>query len=65
MNQRFYTVADLADLLAVKPVTIYRMVRRGQLPAVKIGRSIRFSPDDVADFLKSVRLKTQQDAKHA
>ena len=31
MNQRFYTVADLADLLAVKPVTIYRMVRRGRL----------------------------------
>ena len=53
---RFYTVKTLADKLAVKPLTIYRMVSEGKLPAVKIGRSIRFDPEAVDAFLDSVRV---------
>jgi excisionase family DNA binding protein len=52
----FYTVKTLAQRLAVKPLTIYRLVDQGKLPAVRIGRSIRFDPDAVAAFLDSVRI---------
>jgi excisionase family DNA binding protein len=55
-TDKFYTVKTLADRLAVKPLTIYRMVNDGKLPAVKIGRSIRFDPDKIAIFLDSVRV---------
>jgi excisionase family DNA binding protein len=55
-TDKFYTVKTLADRLAVKPLTIYRMVADGKLPAVKIGRSIRFDPDKIAIFLDSVRV---------
>jgi excisionase family DNA binding protein len=55
-TDKFYTVKTLADRLAVKPLTIYRMVTDGKLPAVKIGRSIRFDPDKIAIFLDSVRV---------
>jgi excisionase family DNA binding protein len=43
-------VKALADRLAVTPMTIYRLVGQGKLPAVKIGRAIRFDPDAVAAY---------------
>jgi excisionase family DNA binding protein len=55
-TDQFYTVKTLAQRLAVKPLTIYRLVDQGKLPAVRIGRSIRFDPDAVAAFLDSVRI---------
>jgi len=53
---QFYTVKTLADRLAVTPMTIYRLVEQGKLPAVKIGRAIRFDPDAVDAFLGTVRV---------
>lgn len=55
-TEPFYTVKTLAEKLAVKPLTIYRMVADGRLPAVRIGRSIRFEPEAIAAFLDSVRV---------
>ena len=55
-TDRFSTVKELADKLAVTPMTIYRLVGQGKLPAVKIGRAIRFDPDAVAAFLAAVRV---------
>jgi excisionase family DNA binding protein len=37
----FMTVAEVAALLRVHPVTVRRRIRCGRLPAVRIGRSIR------------------------
>jgi len=55
-TDQFYTVRTLAEKLAVKPLTIYRLVAEGRLPAVRIGRSIRFEPDAITAFLDSVRV---------
>ena len=55
-TDQFYTVRTLAEKLAVTPMTIYRMVNQGKLPAVKIGKSIRFKPQDIDAFLESVRV---------
>lgn len=54
-----YTVKDLAKILAVKPLTIYRMIERGQLPAVKIGKTIRFKPEDIDAYLETVRINPE------
>lgn len=51
----FYTVRQLADLLQVTDITIYRMVRRGALPGHSIGRALRFRRADVEDFLRRCR----------
>lgn len=53
---QFFTVKTLAERLAVRPLTIYRLIADGKLPAVRIGRSIRFDPDAVSAFLNSVRV---------
>lgn len=42
--EEFFKVRELATKLKVAPVTIYKMVSRGKLPAVRVGRSIRFDP---------------------
>jgi len=54
--EQFYTVRTLADRLAITPLTVYRLVRQGKIPALKIGKSIRFDPAAVDAFLESVRV---------
>jgi excisionase family DNA binding protein len=39
--RRFYSVAQVAEMLGMAPVTLYRAIRAGQFPAVRIrGRLI-------------------------
>lgn len=37
----YLKVREVAELLRVAPMTIYRLIERGELPAVQIGRSRR------------------------
>ena len=50
---KFLTVAEVAALMRVSKMTVYRLVHNGELPAVRVGRSFRVSEDDVNDYLKS------------
>jgi excisionase family DNA binding protein len=38
---RFLTVAEVAELMRVSKMTVYRMVHAGEMPAVRMGRSFR------------------------
>jgi excisionase family DNA binding protein len=38
---RFLTVAEVAEMMRVSNMTVYRMVHSGELPAVRFGRSFR------------------------
>jgi excisionase family DNA binding protein len=55
----FYTVSQLARMLQVTEMTIYRMVRRGGLPCHSIGRAKRFRHSDIEAFLHSCRTGVQ------
>lgn len=55
LPQEFYTVKELADLLRVTEMTIYRWVKRGELAAYQIGRVMRFRRDDIEAFLEKHR----------
>ena len=35
------TVAEVASLMRVSKMTVYRLVHNGELPAVRVGRSFR------------------------
>jgi excisionase family DNA binding protein len=52
----FYTVSQLARLLQLTEMTIYRMVHRGELPCYSIGRVKRFRQNDVEAFLRRCRV---------
>ena len=49
---RFLTVAEVASVMRVSKMTVYRMVHAGELPAVRVGRSFRVPEKAVHDYLR-------------
>ncbi len=52
---RFLTVVEVADLMRVSRMTVYRLVHAGELPAVRVGRSFRVPQDALDAYLRSSR----------
>ena len=50
---RFLTVAEVAAQLRVSTMTVYRLIKAGQLASVLVGKSYRVSEDDVDRYLAS------------
>ena len=48
---RFLTVQEVADLMRVSTMTVYRIIKSGELPAVRVGRSFRVRDVDVDTYL--------------
>jgi excisionase family DNA binding protein len=51
MTTRLLTAAEVADQLRVSTMTIYRLIRRGELPAVRVGRNYRVRSEDLERYL--------------
>ena len=49
----FLTVAEVAVMMRVSKMTVYRMVHSGELPAMRVGRSFRVPERAVEDFLSA------------
>jgi excisionase family DNA binding protein len=47
------TVSEVAEMLRVSDMTVYRLIKSGQLRALQIGKSYRLRDDDVDAFLSS------------
>lgn len=43
---------EAAAYLAVEPPTVYRLARSGELPHVRVGRSLRFRVEDLNRYLE-------------
>lgn len=48
----FLTVAEVATLMRVSKMTVYRLVHSGELPAVRVGRSFRVPEEAVRQYLR-------------
>lgn len=48
---RFLTVAEVAELMRVSKMTVYRLVHAGELPAIRFGRSYRVPESAVAELM--------------
>jgi excisionase family DNA binding protein len=55
---RFLTVAEVAALMRVSKMTVYRLVHNGDLPAIRVGRSFRVPEQAVHDYLRSAYIET-------
>jgi excisionase family DNA binding protein len=49
---KFLTVAEVATLMRVSKMTVYRLVNAATLPAVRVGRSVRVPEQAVHDYLQ-------------
>lgn len=48
----FMTVAEVAAVMRVSKMTVYRLVHSGELPAVRVGRSFRVPEKAVHAYLQ-------------
>lgn len=54
---RFLTVAEVAGIMRVSKMTVYRLVQAGSLPAVRVGRSYRVPEQAVQDYLRDAYIE--------
>lgn len=50
-RSQFLTVGEVARVLRVSNMTVYRLINSGQLPAVRVGKSYRLREEDVDRYL--------------
>ena len=46
--------SELARLLAVSKITIFKMAKAGRIPSFRVGTCVRFDPRKVADWLRKM-----------
>ena len=48
---KFYTAQEVADKLKIKKTTVYELIKRGELSSSKIGKQLRVSEEQLAQYL--------------
>ena len=51
-KEEYYSIEEVAKMLKVAYLTVYRWVRSGKLKAVKAGKQYRISKEEVGRFIK-------------
>jgi excisionase family DNA binding protein len=60
-DENFLTTEEVMDYLQVNLRTVYRLVKAGKIPAVRIGRQWRFRRRDLDVWLKTVSSSSEPD----
>ena len=62
LGHRLLTVAEMARTMRVSNMTVYRLIKSGQLPAVRVGKNYRIRESDVDRYLseQSVRVEVSE-----
>ena len=50
-KEKYITIPELARLLGVSRIAIYNRVKKGQIPAIKIGKTHVITDQTIADIL--------------
>ena len=50
-KSQFMTVSEVARMLRISNMTVYRLISSGQLQAVRVGKSYRLREEDVDRYL--------------
>jgi excisionase family DNA binding protein len=51
VHEKYITIPELAKLLGVSRIAIYKRVKKGQIPAEKIGKTYVITDRTIADIL--------------
>lgn len=54
------TLDQVCERLKLKKSFIYDMTSRSQIPHIKVGRLIRFDPDEIDKWLQNQRIKVKK-----
>lgn len=50
---QFLTVMEVAERMRVSKMTVYRLIRAGKIPAVRVGKSFRVREDELETYLNA------------
>ena len=50
------TAREASQVLHINRYLIYRLVRDGDLPAIRVGRMVRFRPEDLREWIEKHRM---------
>ena len=53
------TVAEVARAMRVSNMTVYRLIKSGELPAVRVGKNYRLRETDLERFLEERSVRTE------
>jgi excisionase family DNA binding protein len=62
MEEGFLTTEEVLDYLQVNLRTVYRLIKAGKIPAVRVGRQWRFRKHDIDAWLESQRPRATRGA---
>ena len=65
MDESFLTTEEVLDYLQVNLRTVYRLIKAGKIPAVRVGRQWRFRKRNIDAWLESQRPRTSRPAPSA
>ncbi|HSL11834.1 MAG TPA: helix-turn-helix domain-containing protein [Actinomycetota bacterium] len=57
----FLTVAEVAAAMRVSTMTVYRLIKTGELAAVRVGHNYRIREDDLERYLTASSVPTRAD----
>ena len=62
LGHRLLTVAEVARTMRISNMTVYRLIKSGQLAAVRVGKNYRIRESDVDRYLseRSVRVEVSE-----
>lgn len=66
MSTTSYTIEELASILKVSKLTVYDLIKKGTLPAYRVGRQMRVDEEDLTDYknqTKNVVTSQKQEKK--
>ncbi|MEK7151942.1 MAG: helix-turn-helix domain-containing protein [Patescibacteria group bacterium] len=59
----YISVAELAEMLGISRVAVFKKIKKGQIPAEKIGRSYAISMEHVSELVSDVSSPVLTDEK--
>ncbi len=58
---QLYRVDEVAKELQISRATLYRLISRGYIQPIKVGRSVRFTQSAIDRLIKRLETQTRQD----
>ena len=64
MEDRWLSVEEIAQYLGVQPDTVYKWVNRKKMPVHRVGRLLKFKPDEIDQWVRSGAAAENKDSSH-
>jgi excisionase family DNA binding protein len=58
-RKAYFRIAEVAQMLTISQSVVYRLIRLGELPADRFGKTLRISHADLRRYIEGARVKVE------